>query len=94
MSKETLLEVLTGDIPLTVGKCYTWSGRCEKYMDTVVWTIVWTKDVIKLIDINEETFTVFDFNDRERYTYDMERVRKNCVKINPVEVPHPASVVE
>lgn len=90
MSGETLLEVLTGDIPLTAGKCYTWSGRCEKFSGT----IVWVNEVIKLIDINEENFTVFDFKDRKRYTWNMENIRENCTKINPVEVPHPATEIK
>lgn len=79
MSGETLLELLTGDVPLIVGEKYTWSGFCEKLYTDVVWTNI----PCKLIDLTEKQVIIFDIQDRKRYTFDIEDVVRQRITINP-----------
>lgn len=77
MAGETLLELLTGNVPLVEGNRYVWSGQSEG-----LYTITrWNKVPCKLISISETSVTVFDINDRKRYTYNIDSVRSTSIRI-------------
>mgnify|MGYP007057248173 FL=1 len=66
-------------MPLIVGEKYTWSGFCEKLYNDVVWT----NTPCKLIKLSKSQVTVFDVDDRKRYTFDVKDVKRQRIRINP-----------
>lgn len=80
MANETMLEILTGGIPLEIGLDYLWEIYVHDYRDN---SNTYKNQKCKLIELTEENLIVFDYKDRQRYTHDLKSVISHHIKINP-----------
>lgn len=72
-----MLEILTGGVPLEIGLDYLWEIYIHDYRDG---GYTYKDQKCKLIELTEDNLIVFDYKDRQRYSFNKIVFLKNILR--------------